>query len=196
MLRILNKKDFQGLTQVAILKDDRFYCDFFGESFFETGVWYEYWENEIINFKFHALYDIITIYSGWFSSQHQEKDLETFFKIAVKPEEILEFLDKEVTLEIKNSIPGGSDLITKVWKYDFKKYFYNVDPGDKFFKEHHEILLNNTKIIRGLPYNWGSGLKLYCPDKLDLDDKIYWFNLCLLKLYVTRWYKRSDKECK
>lgn len=196
MLRILNKKDFQGLTQVAILKDDRFSSDFFGEKFFETGIWYEYWENEIINFRFHSLYNIITIYSGWFSSQYQEKDLETFFKVVVKPEEILEFLDKEVTLEIKNSIPKESDLITKVWKYDFEKYFCNVDQEDKFFTEHHEILLNNTKIIRCLPYNWGSGLKLYCPDKLDLDDKIYWFNLCLLKLYVTRWYKRSDKKCK
>ena len=196
MLRILNRKEFLGLTPIATFKDNIFYDGFFGERFFKTGIWCEYWENDIINFKFNFLNDRVTIYSGWFSSQYDEKDLETFFKLVVKNEELLEFLDKEVTLEIKTSLPKESDLITKIWKFNFDHYFYNVDCEDDFFSKYYEILLNNTKIIRCLPYNWGSGLKLYCPDKLDLDDKIYWFNLCLLKLYVTRWYKRSDKKCK
>lgn len=194
MLRIINRKEFKGLTPIATIIDNRFSNDFFGENFFRKGEWFEYWENQIINFKFHSLYNVITIYSGQFTSLFKKEDLEVFFKLVVNPENLLEFLDKEVTLEIKRSIPKDSEEITKIWKYDFDKYFYTLG-NESFFEEYHEILLNNTKIIKCLPYSWGCGFKLYCPDKLDLDDKLYWFNLCLLKLYATNWYKRSNKKC-
>lgn len=194
MLKILGRKEFDGLTPIVSFISDKFTKDFFGKEFFRSGLWLEYWENDIINFKFNCFCNTVTIYSGWFSSQQTEENLKTFFNLVVNPDDLFDFLDNEVTIKLIYTIPKDSNCITKVWKYNFNHYFHRLSYDDAFFNDYREYTINDTKTIRCLPYSWGAGLRLYSPDNMNLDDKLYWFNLFLIKLYVTRWYKRSDKK--
>lgn len=193
MLRILSKKDFIGIpVHVTLPHLFEEYEEFMDNQIFKEGLWLEYWDNPVINFKFHILAGIVTIYSGDFSSSFSREELEIFFKGVIHLDDLFEWIGNKVSLEVKNELPKDSDKITEIWKYDTEIYFgYGnkiMKSEDPLFSNHYEFLVQNTKIIRSLPYNWGTGLKFRCLDPKDIDDKLYWINLCALKLYVTRKY--------
>lgn len=194
MLKVLSKKDFIGTpvhTTLPHLFEE--YEEFMDTNrIFKEGLWLEYWDNPVINFKFHVLSGIVTIYSGDFSSNFTQSELEIFFRGVVYIDDLFEWIGNKVTLEVKEKLPKDSDKITELWKYDTEIYFgYEneiMKPEDPLFSNYYEFLVQNTKIIRSLPYTWGTGLKFRCLDPKDIDDKLYWINLCALKLYVTRKY--------
>lgn len=197
MLRILSKNDFKGLqvhTTLPVISEE--FEDIFDNGLFKLGLWLEYWENPVINFKFHIFENVVTIYSGNFSSQFSKVDLETFFRGTVHLEDLYEWVKNEVTIDILDRKSKESDEITEIWKYDTKIFYgyWNkiMTETDVLFKNYYEFLLQNTKTIRSLPYTWGQGLLLRCIDPQNIDDKIYWTNLCALKLYVTRKYNGSN----
>ena len=197
MLRILSKNDFKGLQVHTTLPDiSEEFEDVFDNGLFKLGLWLEYWENPVINFKFHVFENVVTIYSGNFSSQFSKEDLETFFRGTVHLGDLYEWVKTDINIEIKDKQSKESDQITEIWKYDTKIFYgyWNkiMTETDVLFKNYYEFLLQNTKIVRSLPYTWGQGLLLRCMDPQNTDDKIYWTNLCALKLYVTRKYNGSN----
>ena len=202
MLRILSKKDFQDIqvhtTLPHLFEEYEELMD--TNKIFKEGLWLEYWDNQVINFKFHVISGIVTIYSGNFSSNFTQEELDIFFRGVVHIDDLFEWVENNVTLEVKEKLPKASDKITEIRKYDTEIYFgYGNDimkPEDPLFSNYYEFLIQNTKTIRSLPYNWGTGLKFRCLNPKDIDDKLYWINLCALKLYVTRKYSRSNKKCK
>lgn len=194
MLKILSKKDFVGIPVHVTLPHqfeeyEEFICT---NGIYKEGLWLEYWDNQVINFKFHVFSGIVTIYSGDFSSNFTQSELEIFFQGVVHIDDLFEWVKDKVTLEVKEKLPKNSDKITEIWKYDTEIHFgYGneiMNSKDPLFYNHYEFLVQNTKIIRSLPYNWGTGLVFRCLDPKDIDDKLYWINLCALKLYVTRKY--------
>ena len=186
MLRILSKKDFTGSTPLFTFPEltDEF-NEFQNLGIWREGLWLEYWENQIINFKFHVYSGIVTIYSGWFISQYSESEITTFWKETIHFSDLLEWIKNDVDLKVISHTPREDPSLTKIWKYDYECYIYGLPDAsreDPIFKNHTEFLVQNTKIIRSLPYDWGTGLKLYGPDLDDIDEKIYWFNLVFSKL--------------
>lgn len=188
MLRVLKKTDFQNLEVLTSLPNlSEEFLELAWQGFCREGFWLEYWEDPVINFKFNVVGGIVTIYKGKFSSLFTQKELELFFNSNVHVKDIFTWAKYSVSLDVKETLPKDSKKITKIWKYDYKYYFSGiVKPDDPIFTKYHEFTVQNTKIIKSLPYIWNS-LSLYCENFKDLDDKIYWINLCILA-YVARKY--------
>ena len=187
MLRILSKKDFTGITPLFTFPElTEEFNEFQALGIWREGLWLEYWENQVINFKFHVYSGIVTIYSGWFISQYSEAEIIIFWKETIHFGDLLEWIKNDIDLKIISQTSEEDPSLTKIWKYDYKCSFY-IFREDRIFKDHTEFLVQNTKIIRSLPYSWGTGLKLYGPGLDDIDEKIYWFNLVFSKLcYMNR----------
>lgn len=190
MLRVLNKTEFQNLDiQTSLINISDEFLEFIWSGFYREGLWLEYWENPVINFKFNIVGGIVTIYKGDFSSLFTTKELELFFNNNVHVRDLLDWARDNVNLEVVKTLPMNSKKITKIWKYDYKYYLSlssALKEDNPIFKNYYEFNIQNTKIIKSLPYMWCS-LSLYCENSKDLDDKIYWINLCMLT-YVARKY--------
>lgn len=199
MLQIISKKDCLGLTPLySFLEPSEEFQDYAERTgAFKEGLWLEYWENQVINFKFLYLGGIITVYSGNFSSFFTKEELKNFFTGNVHYSDILKWVNNEVSLEILDAKPSNSKEIKNIYKYDVSISFYDSDlfpyierEKDDLFCNYYEYKIQNSKIIRCLPNIWG-GFRFYSPEK-DIDEKLYWINLCALKIYVTRKYSTSN----
>ena len=200
MLKILSKKSFDGVpVQTTLSEPSLEFEEIFDDDIFKRGLWLEYWEDQVVNFKFHVILNVVTIYKNEFSAQFTEEELGIFYKSVVHLEDLYQYIDKEISLEVLEKLPGESSKISEIWKHDVKLFLFGnseFNEKDPIFKNYYGFKLQNTKIVRSLPYLWGSGIKLRCLDTTDLDEKYYWTNLCILKLYVTRKYHNCNQKCK
>ena len=110
MLRILSKKDFQDIqvhtTLPHLFEEYEELMD--TNKIFKEGLWLEYWDNQVINFKFHVISGIVTIYSGNFSSNFTQEELDIFFRGVVHIDDLFEWVENNVTLEVKEKLPKAS----------------------------------------------------------------------------------------
>lgn len=186
MLRIIKP---EKLEPIYSWSSHDFLRDLFEERIWNEGIFLEYWENQILNFKFSYIDGVITIYSGEFISDYSEEEVKIFFSSNIKIHDTYSWVKDNVKLEILDTRDINDEGIKEIWKYDYEYSNWNDFSNDELFSKYHEYLIQNSVIVRCLPYDWGSIIKMCCPDRnLRLEEKNYWLNLCLTKLYVDRNY--------
>ena len=204
MLRVLNKKDFSGLSpKLSYLTEVKFNPE---EYIFPEGLWLEYRDddNPWLTIKLNIIDKLVTIFYNEFTSDYTDEELSIFLKYNLKFDDLLDWVYSNVEMIETDRKDKKSTDIKNIYLYSFDRYIltYNGGGGDSLnlsdvFSEYVEYVFpQNSVTVRCLPYEWGK-VKFFSPDNLDFDDKIYWFNLCILKLYanVTRQHKGSDKKC-
>lgn len=151
---------------------------------FSQGIYFEYSENEVIDFKFYYFLNQIAILDGPFSSQFTPQEMESFFDTWVNLDELWDWLDSEVSLKITKVLDKDDRSIQKIWKMND---FFGLDKTKypELYSNYYEFQLS-TATIRCMPYNcWSNSLKMYISDE---NNKIYWITLWQLK------YQRQSKQ--
>lgn len=184
MLRTVEKIDSQVCHSFF---DTRF------QVLFEDDIWrgalcLEYWEDQAVNFKFSVLGDIISLYSNPFVDQFPPEDVERFFKSKVTPEYFYSWVNENITLEVLRTCPIDDPGLSRIWEFSDKRWCSGINE-----EEYTECKILG-RLVRCLPNSWGYGLRFNCDGTEK--EKLYLYNLYLLKKYATGKYQGSDQECK
>lgn len=160
------------------------------KSIWTEGLWMEYYEDPVVNFRLFLFNGTISVLPGKFVESFSQEEMEGFISSRINfVKDLEEWVDKEVKLELLESKDITDPFLRGFYKFDWEKYVGKEIQSD--IAGRYNIWSLNSKIIHSIPYSWTtSGLKFYCKDPLGLFEKMYWFNLCLTKLYVDGKNKR------
>ena len=149
---------------------------------YEDGIYFEYSEDDVINFQFFYVLGKVSILEGSFSSTHSSQEMEAFFDCCVSLEELWTWLD-QIPFKIVNCKDINDPSIKGIWKMDF--VFNTKNSDSELLKNYYEFKVS-TVLIRSIPYNcWSMNIIMESSDNVN---KIYWFTLCLLK------FQRQSKQ--
>ena len=191
MIRILREKFVADVQYIVELPENPFE-ELRLEHLWTGGFRGEYWEDEVVNFKFLIYNNYVSVYRSLFTEMHCESDVELFVRNNINIENLLEWFDKEVSLEVINVSPDD-DSVKEIWKFDYQQC---LTPPLLIEKDKHTVFRVNSQIIESIGYRpWADALKMRGDGITENRDKYYWFNLCLTKLYANRKHQTSDKEC-
>ena len=143
---------------------------------FSEVIYFEYFEDDVINFKFFYYLGVVFILEGSFISEYSSSEVSNFFNCYVQLDELWVWLDNEITFKtIRCLSPEDSDIMG-IWKMD-----YRVDLSqelDSPLLENYYEFQVSTVIVRSIPYKY---IKIIYLDVSDENNKTYWITLCLLK---------------
>lgn len=148
------------------------------------GILFEYYEDDIINFKFlYALGNVI-IHKGPFTENFTKDEMQSFFTSFVKMSELWTWIDNDVDLKVKTDISCNSGgEIHSLWKLVHTGFYSGKDDERKLSKSYFEFEMSveggEPMLIRSFP-KYNELLMGTVPEKHGVES-LYWFTICLIK---------------
>lgn len=148
---------------------------------YQYGIYFEYFENDLINFKFFYALEKISILDGPFSSKFSLDEMTSFFDCCVDLSELWEWID-QIPFKIIDCLNIYDETISEIWKMT---EIIDLDYFDEKVKtsllQYYFEFQVSTSLIRSLPYRCNRFTSFIEIDVSEEKDKIYWITLCLLR---------------
>ena len=157
---------------------------------FDGGIYFEYYENDVINFKFFYILGSISILEGPFSSTFSSSEMNSFFDCCIKLSDLEEWLD-QVPFSILKCLNKNDPEIKQIWKMTHIVDLSRVEDerGVENLCEYYYEFKIYSVTIRSYPYYWTDSIRCEISDE---NNKIYWTILCLLK-YLRQLKQQSGE---